>query len=100
MLTRPGSQPGPEWMRKLCRSPEGFRQIRKAILGISVLFAVLQVAAMVVADIAVYHAHGRYLPSYSSPVQIAGMPLLSVGRTAHGLSPTAPLPRALSLSAE
>ena len=53
MLTRPGSEPGPEWMRKLACSPEGFRQIRKAILGISVLFAVLQVASIVVADIAV-----------------------------------------------
>jgi len=69
-------------MSKLGDSPDGFRQIRKAILGISVLFGVLQVAAMVVADRAVYRAHGRHLRAYPSPGQIAGMPLLSVGRTA------------------
>ena len=85
MLTRPGSEPGPEWMRKLGSSPEGFRQIRKAILGMSVLFGVLQVALIVVADIAVYRAHGRHQRSYNSPRKIAGMPLLSVGPIAHGV---------------
>ena len=85
MLTRPGSEPGPAWMRKLSSSPEGFRQIRKAILGISVLVGVIQVASIVVADIAVYRAHGRHVRFYNSPIQIAGMPLLSVGRTAHGV---------------
>ena len=84
MLIRPGSEPGPEWMRKLASSPDGFRQIRKAILGVSVLFGVLQVASIVVVDIAVYRAHGRHVRSYNSPIQIAGMPSLSVGRTAHG----------------
>lgn len=84
MLTRPGSERGPEWMRKL-GSPEGFRQIRKAILGLSVLFAVIQVASLAVADIAGYRARGRHLRSYNSPVQIGGMPLLSVGRTARGV---------------
>ena len=85
MLSRPGSEPGPEWMRRLASSPEGFRQIRKVVLGVLVLFGVIQVAAMVVADIAVYRAHGRHVRSYESPIQIAGMPLLSVGRTAHGI---------------
>ena len=85
MLTRPRSEPGPAWMRRLSSSPEGFRQIREAILGIRVLFGVMQVASIVVADIAVYRAHGRHVRSYNSPIQIAGMPLLSVGRTAHGV---------------
>lgn len=85
MLTRPGSEPGPEWMRKLGSSQEGFRQIRKAILGICVLFGVLQVASIVAADSAVYRAHGRHVRSYNSRLQIAGMPLLSVGGTAHGV---------------
>lgn len=85
MLTRPGSEPGPEWMRRLGSSPEGFRQIRKAILGIVIFFGVIQVASIVVADIAVYRAHGRHLRSYESPTQIAGMPLISMGRTAHGV---------------
>lgn len=85
MLTRPGSQPGREWMRKLSTSPEGPRRLRKAILRILVLFGVLQVASIVVADVAVYRAHARHVGTYNSPVEITGMPLLSVGRTAHGV---------------
>jgi hypothetical protein len=46
MLTRPGSEPGPERMRKLAGSLEGFRELRKAILGIRALFSVLQVASI------------------------------------------------------
>ena len=52
MLTRPGSEPGPERMRKLAGSTEGFRQIRKATSGIRVLFGMLQVASISVADFA------------------------------------------------
>jgi hypothetical protein len=85
MLTRPGSEPGPEWMRKLGESPEGFRQIRKALLRILVLVGMIQIGAILIADIAVYQAHGRHVRSYNSPIQVAGMPLLSVGGTAHGV---------------
>jgi len=60
VLTRPGSQPGPERMRKLSTSPEGPRQLREAIPRILVLFSVIQVASIVVADVAVYRAHGRH----------------------------------------
>ena len=83
MLTRPGSEPGPEWMRKL--SGQGFRPIRKGILGISILFGVMQVLSIVGAEFAVYRAHGRPVRSYASPMQIAGMPVLSVGGAAHGV---------------
>jgi len=55
MLTRPGSEPGPEWMRRLGGNP---RQLRKAILSIIVFVGVIQLAAIVVGDIAVYRAHG------------------------------------------
>ena len=85
MVTRPGSRPGPEWMRKLGSSPDGFRQIRKALFGVLVFFGVIQAVSIVVADIAVYRAHGRHVRSYHSAIQTAGMPLLSVGRTAHGV---------------
>src|ERR1700751_4417625 len=70
---------------RLGSSPEGFRQTRKGFLGILVLLGVIQVAAIVVADVAVYRAHGRHARSYESPIQIAGMPLLSMGRTAYGV---------------
>ena len=82
MLTRPGFAPGPEWMRKPAGSPAGFRQIRKAILRIRVLFGGLQVASVVVRDIARDRVHGRHGRSYSL-VQIAGMTPLFVGRAAH-----------------
>ena len=85
MLTRPGSQPGPEGTRKLSTSPQGPRRLRKAILRMLVLSSVIQVASIVVADVAVYRAHGRHVGTYNSPVEIARMPLLSAGRTAHGV---------------
>lgn len=85
MLTRPGSDPGPEWMRKLGDGTIDPRQFRKAMLRIIVFFGILQVTAIVIADIAVYRAHGRHVQSYNSPIQIGGLPLLSVGRTAHGV---------------
>ena len=82
MLTRPGSEPGPAWMRRLGGNP---RQLRKAVLRIIVFVGVIQVAAIVVGDIAVFRAHGRHVRSYNSPIQIAGMPLLSMGGRAHGI---------------
>ena len=82
MLDRPGSEPGPEWMRRLAGNP---RQLCKAILRIIVFFGVIQVAAIAVGDIAVYGAHRRHVRSYNSPIQIAGMPLVSMGGRAHGV---------------
>ena len=84
MLTRPGFAPGPEWMRKPAGSPAGFRQIRKAILRIRVLFGGLQVASVVVRDIARDRVHGRHGRCYSL-VQIAAMTPLFVGRAAHSV---------------
>jgi hypothetical protein len=85
MLTRPGSEPGPAWMRRFGDGTIDPRRLRKAILRVIVLFGMIQVTAIVIADIAVYRAHGRHVQSYNSPIQIAGMPLLSVGPRAHGV---------------
>lgn len=82
MLTRPGSEPGPAWMRELALDP---RRLRKAILRIIIFFGVIQVGAIIAGDIAVYRAHGRHISSYNSPIQVAGMSLLSVGGKAHGI---------------
>lgn len=60
------------------------RQLRKAVLSIIVFVGVIQLAA-IVGDMAVYRAHGRHVRSYNSPIQIAGMPLLSMGGRAHGI---------------
>jgi hypothetical protein len=85
MLTRPGSNPGPEWMRKLGDSNADPRRLRKMILRIVLFFGIIQAGAILAGDIAVYQAHGRHLRSYNSPVQFEGLPLLSIGPYAHGV---------------
>ncbi len=85
MLTRPGSNPGPEWMRKLGDGTQDPRQLRRKLLWIFVFIGTLQFVSIIIGDIAVYRAHGRHVQSYNSPIQIAGLPLLSIGRTAHGI---------------
>ena len=82
MLTRPGSGPGPTWMRELLLDP---RRLRRAILRMVILFGLLQVTFVVLGDIAVYRAHGKHMRGYTSQTQIAGMPLLSMGGRAHGI---------------
>jgi len=85
MLTRPGSEPGPEWMRKLGDGTVDPRELRRKMLRVVVFFGILQAGAIIVGDIAVYQAHGRHVRSYNSPIQIAGLPLLSIGPAAHGI---------------
>lgn len=85
MLTRPGSEPGPAWMRKLGDGTVDPRQLRRKILRIVLFFGILQALAIIIGDIAVYRAHGRHLRSYNSEIHIAGLPLFSIGPTAHGI---------------
>jgi hypothetical protein len=85
MLTRPGSSPGPEWMRKLGDNTMDPRQLPRKLLWIFVFIGILQFGSIIVGDIAVYQVHGRHVQSYNSPIRIGGLPLLSVGRTAHGI---------------
>jgi hypothetical protein len=84
MLTRPGSEPGLEWMRRLVDGSDPSR-LRRMILRIVVILGLIQMAAAIAGDIAVYRAHGQHVRSYNSPIQIAGMPLVSVGGRAHGV---------------
>jgi hypothetical protein len=85
MLTRPGSEPGPAWMRKFGDGTVDPRELRRKILRVIVFFGILQAALIIVGDIAFYQAHGRHVHSYNSQIQIAGLPLLSIGPTAHGI---------------
>ena len=85
MLTRPGSSPGPEWMRKLGDGTTDPRLLRRKLLRIFVFIGILQFVSIIIGDIAVYLAHGRHVRSYNSPIQIAGLPLLSMGGRAHGI---------------
>lgn len=85
MLTRAGSEPGPEWMRKLSDNPQ---KLRKVVLRTVIFFGIIQACAVAGGDIAVYavyRAHGQHISSYDSPVKVAGMPLLSIGGKAHGV---------------
>lgn len=85
MLTRPGSSPDPEWMRKLGDGTVDPRELRKKISRIILIFGIIQAVAILVGDVAVYQAHGRHLRSYNSQTQIAGLPVLSIGPYAHGV---------------
>ena len=84
MLTRPGSEPGPEWMRRLVDGNDP-RRLRRMILRIVLVLAVIQIATVIIGDIAVYRLGGQHVRSYNSPIQIAGMPLVSLGGRAHGI---------------
>jgi hypothetical protein len=86
MLARPGSSPGPSWMRNLSElATTDPRQLRRKLLWIFVFFGILQVGSIIVADIAAFRAPGRHDQPYNSPIQVAGLPLISVGVVAHGV---------------
>jgi len=82
MLTRPGSKPGPAWMRDFSEHSTGTSESRRLIPFW--LFFILYMAVILVLThltTAVVFSGER---SYSSPAQVAGMPLLSYGSTAKG----------------
>jgi hypothetical protein len=85
MLTRLGSEPGPAWMRKLGDGTLDPRQLRRRLLWLFVFFGILQVGSIIIGDVAVYRAPGRHDQPYNSPIQVAGLALLSIGVTAHGI---------------
>ncbi len=86
MLTRPGSSPGPAWMRNLSElATTNPRQLRRKLMWIFVFFGILQAGSIIVADIAVFRAPGRHDQPYNSLIQVAGLPLISVGVVAHGV---------------
>ena len=83
MLTRLGSNPGPEGMKKLdasSRDPrEHFRSVKRLWLFYGLpTFAALFLGLALVPQAA---RHGNY----ASPVRTGGMPLLSTGSTPHGV---------------
>jgi hypothetical protein len=85
MVTRSGSDPGPAWMRKLGDSNVDLRQFRKAMLKIFLCFAAVQFAAVLTSDILAIRSHERHARSFDSSIQIAGLPLWSIGPMAHGV---------------
>lgn len=86
MITRPGAQPGPAWMRNW---GDGVlpRQVRRILLRVFVVFAGLQAAALIVSGISGYQPWDldRHVYASNSKIQIGGMPLVSIGPVAHGV---------------
>lgn len=83
MLTRPGSKPGPAWMRQIAEQSEENKEHRRVIPFW--LFFILYMAAILVVihlATAVVFSGER---SYSSQSQVAGMPLVSYGSSARGV---------------
>jgi hypothetical protein len=73
MLTRPGSSPGPSWMRNLSElATTDPRQFRRRLLRVFVFFGILQLGSIIVSDVAAFRAPGRHDQPYNSPIQVAG----------------------------
>ncbi len=83
MLTRPGSNPGPEWMKKLDASSRDPREHLRSVKRLWLFYGLPTFAALFLGLALVPQAarHGNY----ESPVRTGGMPLLSTGRTPHGV---------------
>jgi hypothetical protein len=72
-------------MRKLGDGSVDPRELRRKMLRIALFLGTLQAVSIIIVYIAIYQAHGRHVRSYNSPIQIAGLPLFSIGPTAHGI---------------
>jgi hypothetical protein len=85
MLTRTGASPGPEWMRKFGDASLTPRDVRRKVRRVVLVFAILQAALVLTADIAAYRHPGQRGSAYNSATRIGNLPLLSVGGRAHGV---------------
>jgi len=83
VLTRPGSKPGPAWMREFSEYSADMREQRKMIpFWLFFLLYMALILALTHLATAVVFSGDR---SYASPIQIAGLPLISYGSTAKGI---------------
>jgi len=83
MLTRPGSKPGPAWMRNFSEHCAATREQPRA-MPFWIFFLLYMVCILVLTHLAtaVLFSSERV---YISSTQIAGLPLLSYGSTAKGI---------------
>jgi hypothetical protein len=83
MLTRPGSKPGPAWMREFS---EHFGELKKKhrMIPFALFFVIYMVFILAVTHLAtaVVFSGER---SYSSPKQVDGLPVFSYGAEAKGI---------------
>ncbi|HKW57070.1 MAG TPA: hypothetical protein VJN42_06895 [Candidatus Acidoferrum sp.] len=85
MLTRAGANPGPEWMRRLSDGSVSPDELRRKFRRVLLFFAILQAAAILVADLAAFRSPSHRGSAYNSATKIGNLPLLSVGGRAHGV---------------
>src|ERR1700757_4017608 len=84
MLTRPGSTPGPAWMRSISESltnPDREGRVMMPFWAFFILY-MLGILALThfITAIALSRDHG-----YESATRVAGLPLFSYGPVAHGI---------------
>ena len=84
MLTRPGSKPGPAWMRNISdalANPDRARTVMLPFWAFFILYLlVILLLTHFITAIALSKDH-----IYESPTLIAGLPLFSYGPVAHGI---------------
>src|SRR6266850_475628 len=85
MVTRPGSSPMPAWMEKMNDLTRDTLHFRRTFRKIALISAVLSVSAVILGDVALYRARGRHTEGYTSQLRVGSLPLLSIGRNAHGV---------------
>lgn len=84
MLTRPGSKPGPSWMRHISESMADPERIHKVMMPFWAFFIVYMVACIGVTHLVTAVALSKdYV--YQSSTHIAGLPLVSYSPAAHGI---------------
>ncbi len=84
MLIRPGSKSGPAWMRNISESLTDPERTRRVMMPFWAFFIVYMIACIALTHFVTAVALSKdYL--YNSSTQIAGLPLLSYGYTAHGI---------------
>ncbi|HEY2458208.1 MAG TPA: hypothetical protein VGI13_12975 [Candidatus Acidoferrum sp.] len=84
MLTRPGSKPGPSWMRNISESMADPDRIHKIMMPFWAFFILFMVACVAVTHLVTAVALSKdYV--YESATRIAGLPLVSYSPAAHGI---------------
>src|SRR5216684_287502 len=85
MVTRPGSSPMPAWMEKMNGLTRDTLQLRRTFRKLALISTVLAVGSVILGDVVLYRARGRHMDGYTSQLRVGGIPLLSIGRNAHGV---------------
>ena len=84
MLIRPGSRSGPAWMRNISDSLTDPERTRRIMMPFWAFFIVYMIGCITLTHFVTAVAlSGDHV--YQSRTQIAGLPLLSYGSTAHGI---------------